>query len=481
METNNMTYTSFPMISNMLQKVQEEFSNGVYESMDECLNQHIRKNKYWPMIQMKRFNTGNNNGLVLLHNTYKRDDVEHFKDLYEEIRSVVLDLNAPAGKNIVVSLADKIPIRMNDTVYRETMSETDQFERGYEGTMIYVYYHMDRWFFGTSTCPSVDRSRYFHPTKTHGTMLNEVLMRLFPDDVVELVAEAEDGLSPKELGKKLRTRFTSLLNPAYTYGFMLVHHENRHFMDYTSVFGANYKELFHIFTRETITSNRVDAKLTELPLIQYIETFPDGNTALETLLSDPQMYALMVRKQNGDMVKVSRQELIQRESEDLGNANPWMNMLWVYMQNKPNYQVENYVDQYLSEKKETLNVVDSEGRVLVPIYIIHTVMCTMRDVIYYLYYSTTYYNKHTQQYTMNKEYDQQLPAILRFHLAQLRHIQITSHKHSPLTPRAIYHYLCLHQTLKNIRLLINFFKNNPYNMQSRSAECMKILADLLHK
>jgi len=61
---------------------------------------------------------------------------------------------------------------------------------------------------------------------------------------------------------------------------------------------------------------------------------------------------------------------------------------------------------------------------------------------------------------MNLEADKQLPPILRFHLAQLRHIQITTHHFAPISIKAVYHYLCLHNTMKNIRLLIQFFSTN---------------------
>lgn len=465
---NDATY--FPKISEMIQQVYE-ISKKKNTSMDECLHAYIRTHKYWPMIQTKRF--FGNRGLVLMHNTYKRDDVDHFKDLYDEVRSVVLDLNAPAGENIVLSLADKIPTRMDMQEYQAHRQDTDICEKGYEGTMMYVYHHNDRWFFGTSTCPSVDGSRYFHPTKTHGEMLNEVLATYFPEVV-------EETVSPKENGKKLREAFTQHLSTDKSYGFMLVHHENRHFMNYTEELGENYKVLFHVFTRDKTTKGTtVDTEVNLSSIgVKYIPTYGSVDEGL-TALQDEKMYALIVRRDN-EMLKISRPELIQKETRDLGNANPWMNMLWVYMQNKPNYQVNDYMEEYLAEKKDTLEVRDSQGRVMAPVYIIHTAMCTLRDMLYSLYGATTYYNTYTQKYTMNLAMDQQLPPILRFHLAQLRNIQVTTHKHAPINSRAIYHYLCYHQTLKNIRLLIAHFANNPYNMPYRAVECFSVLGSNLH-
>lgn len=461
------------MISDMIQKVQDKFAEGIYDTMEECLNQYIRKNKYWPMVQTKRF--FGNSGLVLLHNTYKRDDVEHFKELYEEIRSVVLDLHAPWGENIVVSLADKIPTRLSTQEYEEKKQESDVCEKGYEGTMIYVYCHKDRWFFGTSTCPSVDSSRYFHPTKSHGEMMNEVLESYFPDLL------QEENMTPKEKSKLLRDHFTSHLSPQKTYGFMLVHHENKHFMDYTSAFGENYKVLMHIFTRDKEKKGTTldhDQSLSHLG-VKYTEKIYYNNVS--SCLEDPQTYAVIVRTENQEVFKVSRPELLQKETKDLGNANPWMNMLWVYMQGKPDYRVEDYIKEYLEEKKDSLLVFDKTGRPLAPIYIIHTAMCTMRDTLYSLYFSTTYYNKHTQRYTINMEVDKSLPPILRFHLAQLRNIQVTTHTHAPLNQKSVYHYLCYHQTMKNMRLLINHFATVSTNtgFMNRAMECFILLNDLL--
>lgn len=470
--TTTQDATYFPMISDMIQKVQEDFIKGSHDTMEECLNQYIRKNKYWPMIQTKRF--FGNHGLVLLHNTYKRDDVDHFKDLYEEIRSVILDLNAPVGENIVVSLADKIPTRITTTEYQEKMKESDLCEKGYEGTMIYVYHHNDRWFFGTSTCPTVDSSRYFHPTKTHGEMLNEVLASYFPDLMTE-------EMTPKEKGKLLRDHFCSNLSPEKTYGFMLVHHENKHFMDYTEEFGENYKVLVHIFTRDKVTKGTTldhDQSLAHLGL-KYTEKIYYNNVV--SCLENPLNYAMIVRTENQEVYKVSRPELIEKEGKDLGNANPWMNMLWVYMQGKPDYRVEDYIKEYLTDKQHSLTVFDKTGRPLAPIYMIHTAMCTIRDTLYSLYFSTTYYNKHTQRYTINMEVDKSLAPILRFHLAQLRNIQVTTHTHAPLNQKAVYHYLCYHQTMKNMRLLINHFATVCVNTgyMNRAMECFVLLNDLL--
>lgn len=450
---------AFPKINELLVEVKAEFDSGNFSSMEECFNSYIRKRRYWPMVQVKKY--FGNAGLVLLHNTYKRTDVEHFKELYEEARSVVLDLNAPVGENIVVCLADKIPERISTEEYKHLQNPEDECEECYEGTMVYVYHHNNKWFFSTSTCPSVDSSRYFHPTKTHGTMFNEALQQFFPDTPVE----------------ELRNRFTLYLNPEYSYGFLLVHHENRHVMDYSDFFEQeNYAKLFHIFTREKATKEAVPHNLSELG-IRYPLKFANIETALEELVRMP-LYGILAKTEKG-MYKISAPEVIKAEKENLGNSNPWINLLSVYMQQNPEFKINDYINKYCQDKKDSLNLVLESGEELPPVYIIHTTMMTLKLMLHSFYHTTTVYDSHSKRYHLDKELDEQFSPIIRFHLAQLRHIQITSHRHIPLTPQAVYHYLCLHQTMKNMRMLIHHVAKGNYNLSYKSEACFKHLAEVL--
>lgn len=454
MASNDKIY--FPNVALLLEEVRNDYDNNEHRSMKDALNVYIRKRKYWPMIQTKKF-FGNNN-LVLLHNTYKRDDVQHFQQLYDEVRSVVLDFDAPTGENIVVSLADKIPDRMSLEQYNIIKSEEDVCEECYEGTMIYVYYHVDKWYFSTSTCPNINSSKYFHPTKTHGTMFDETLEVLFPDTEKE----------------KLREKFVSYLNIENSYGFLLVHYENKHVMNYSDTFGENYKRLYHIFTRNKKTSEPVTDKIYDMNMYyskQY-NTVEEGITSLET----NNQYGMIIRR-NNKVYKVSKNEIIQTEKENLGNSNPWVNMLHVYMQQNPQYKINDYIKKYLTEP---IVMYDSNGKEMVPVYIIHSVMMTLKDILYSAYSNSTYYDLFAHQYTIDKTVDSNYSSIIRFHLSQLRQLQITKHKYGYITPQVVYHYLCLHQTMKNIRMLIDHVATSEYEMPFKTAECFRVLNNALH-
>ncbi len=426
----------------------------------------IRKHHFWPALQVKKF--FDHSGLVLLHNTYKRTDVDSFRPLYEECRSVVLDFGADEGNHIVVTLAHSVPDRMTDQQYKSYMQEMDRAEISYEGTMIHVYKHKDTWRFGTSSCPSVDSSRYFHPTKTHGVMLDEALHEMFCSE-----QPFEDS---SEHRKEVRDKFTSHLDETLSYTFLLVHHENSHIMDYTVELGEKYHKVFHIGTRSRTEHMSIPRhKVLEDIGVRYAQAFENATEALNTLTD--KMYGIIVYREDGTLLKVSHTSIVEREECDLGNPNKWVNILWVYMQNKPHYQIKDYVSKY-APKLDLPK--DPQGRELSPSYIVHTVMCTMQDILYGLYLSTTTYFVEYRRFRMDKVADGKLSPILRFHLAQLRYLQINNHTHSILTMKAVYHYMCHHTTIKDIRLLISFFaSNNDFSMRPRQALCFKVLSELL--
>jgi len=461
--------TTFSQLKAFLNEV-KDVSEKEQKTMEETFTHLLKTKHYWPALQWKKFY--DQSGLILLHNTYKRTDVESFQELYDECRSVVLDLNAPIGENIVITLANAIPERVELDHYKQTAVSEDICQVSYEGTVISVYEYNGRWYFSTSSCPSVNASRYVHPTKKHGTMLDEVLGEIFQEGDV-------------------REAFTAHLDSANVYFFILVHHENNHIMNYTNEFGgAQYKKLIHIMTRNKQTQEELAlpyAKFTEAPFadtIRYSRTFASPSEAIQwleqessdTVVND---FGIIVKKANGKLLKVATHAMIHREQEDLGNPNPWMNMLWVYIQNRPHYHVNHYIEKYCPNIQFP---VDQYGRTLAPVYMIHTAICTLRDCLYQCYRYTTMYYPEYNRWKMNKTLDEELPKIIRFHLSQLRNIQVTTHKNEYITPHTVYHYICHHQSMPNLLKLIAFFadtRDNTFNLSPRTCECFQVLHRLL--
>lgn len=458
-------------LTDIIQEVRNDVSSNSGETVNYSgsLSKILKKYRYFPSLQVKKF--FGNEHLVLLHNTYRRYDVKHFQKLYDECRSVVLDFSADDGKNVVVTYTNSIPVRMSFEAYLADSSESDKIETSYEGTVITIYNYMGSWYFGTTSCPKIDSSRYFHPTKTHGMMFDEAISR-----ICGVVAPEN-----KEESTALRAKFCEeYLDVSKAYAFILVHHENKHIMDYSSIFGDEYAKLVHITMRDRETY--VDMDLSSSPLANAGVVYPAEMRSIaeatEFLNNDITAYAIMVKRSDGTLIKVSKENIISKEEKHLGHPNQWYNMIYVYMQNKPQYKILDYVKEYDVKYTVPLN---SRGVELDPTYVIHTSICTIRDVLYYLYKSTTDYNVTTKRYTINRDADGLLAPIIRFHLVQLRNIQVTSHRNYPLTDKAVYHYICHHQTMKNTRLLIKYFATSWINgnygngIPPRAADCIKVL------
>ena len=450
----------------------------------------LRQKNYWPTIQMKSFY--GNSGLVLLYNSRKTIDLENVGEageggsIYKDCRSVVVNLGANTPEDsIVTSASGEIPVRVSDSVYESTREFGDRMETGFEGTTVYVYHHNGRWYFSTTTCPSLDTSRYFHPTKTHGMMFDEFLQKTFSCNNSNIVNEDVDmvcdddivniGVETETTRASLRERFTNYLDTSKSYTFVLVHHENKHIVDYSSVFGESYKELIHISTQTKGMEEAIDHQPLFNIGVKYARKFERAEDAIGWLRSAPTSYAIIVKKENGSILKVCRNDTIFQEETDLGNANPWHNMLWIFLQNRPDFTVANY-----AKGKQFKQVKLENGKTLSPTFVIYTAVSTITSYMYNLYYATTYYNLTTREMIFKGKMDKLQAPIMRFHLVQLRNIQKKFHPDKLLSFKMISDYLRYHQTMKNIRLLIQHFTKNPIeNINPEHQFCIASLNEFL--
>jgi hypothetical protein len=256
-------------------------------------------------------------------------------------------------------------------------------------------------------------------------------------------------------------------------------------MNYAPLVGEEYAKLIHIVTRSR--GSLVDDDISNHPMgnmgITYSHKFNNLQEAIQYVRSVSYTYGIYVNAISGKRYKVSTDAIIKYEAHNLKNPNVWHNMVAVYIQNKPDYKITDYQKEFCQDYQNPKN---ESGQELAPTYLIHTVICNMRDVLYDAYIQTTTYNPKAKRYWMNKDEDKKFAPIIRFHLAQLRNFQITTHTQSIITQRAVYHYICHHQTLKNLRYLIKYFATNWLNdnkketyVNVRTAECFVILDKLL--
>lgn len=441
-------------------------NNGKVKYSD-CILNLLKKNHYYPLLKVKKFK--NNDNLVLIHNTYKRNNTEKFQELYDQCRSVVLDFSKSIGDNVVVSYANSIPERLLIKDYISGIDINDKCRISLDGTMITVYNYNGVWYFGTTSCPDVNSSKFSHPTKKHGDMFNEVLYELFKNNV---------NVEDPNVITNLRFVFTSLLNPLYSYIFILVHHENKHIIDYTNELGENYKCLFHINTKNRITL--IDENIDEQPYknfgIKYLYNFENPNDAVIYLQNNINCYGIIASR-NNKLYKISSDAILHREEFNPCNPNIWYNFMYIYMLNNPNYNINNYITNY---GKDYTPLFNTDGTILDPTYIIHTSFNIIKDVLYNLYISSTKYYPKYKRFKTNLDLDKTFNPTIRFHLAQLRHQQTTIYVKRLLNSNNILNYLCQSNNIKNIKILINYFVNNRiFDIPDKNLFCLNILNNLL--
>lgn len=451
------------------------------ETYANCLVKVLKKHHLWPVIQVKKFKNSNN--MVLVHNLYNREDTNRFKEIYNQCRSIVLDFSQ-TNNYIVVSYSNNIPKRISVEEYANMSHYNHMYQEAYDGTMITVYYNNQHncWNFGTSCCPDINYSRFSHPNKTHGYMLDEILMSYFRSHFTDEEISNTDPISITQISQKLRQIFTSYLDPTIAYEFVMVHHENKHIIDYTQVLGEGYKYLFHINSKNRHTHEEIDINSKKLEVIgvKYPNTFKSFEEAYNNMLENKISYGFIIKTQteNGiKLFKISPTHINIREETDPCNPNVWHNILMVYMKNRKDYKINDYIKTYVPNLQLPY---DDKGRPIDPTYLIHTMISTIKDVLYNLYIATTTYNSKTNRFKMNKELDKQFPPVIRFHLSQLRYRQQYEHKDNYLRPKDVYYYLCHCNNVKNIKLLITLFATTVgYDIPERSALCLTILNGLL--
>jgi len=424
--------------------------------------------------------------IVLLHNSYIRNNIYNFKELYEQCRSVVLDFSLERNYNVVVTYANSIPERIDYNTYIASSysAAEDKVYEAYDGTIITVYHYKDEWYFGTSSCPDANSSKFSHPTKTHGNMLDEILFKYFKQHITD---EEANTLMTEELSVKLRSLFVQHLDPELAYEFIIVHHENKHIIDYSGFLGENYMEMFHANTKHRNSLIESDIMSSIIPSLMEIgmryplpfNSIQEGYAHIQT---NPYSYGLIVKKNIADKVnvklyKISTDAINYREETDPCHPNVWMNILSVYMKNKTSYTIKDYIANY----NPSLNLpLDNNGQKIDPTYLVHTIISTIKDSLFAYYKATTTYYPNYNRYKMNKDMDKQFPPVIQYHLAQLRNLQVNTYKTKMITLPNVYHYICQCNDINNIKTLIQFFATNPINeMLPRTSMCFAIMTSLI--
>ena len=453
---------SYPQLRALLNEVIEvskttmESDGMETQTRTKVLKDLMKKKKYWPSIQIKTF--FDHPGLVLLTNTYNKTVDKDFQSLYDQCRSVVIDMHSETA-DIVLSIGNPVPRRMNleEFVMKGLPEACNRYEVAMEGTYIYVYFHKDKWHLGTTSCPSIDSSFYER---------NISFGKMFDDAVGEVGG---------------REAFLSFLEKDKAYTFVLIHHQHKHLMDYSGVFGTTeYAKLMHVSTKDRATLKETYA-VPSFPSDTFLykqERF-DTLDAVKAVL-DKQVYGVISYHTDSPMTlyMLMNEQVMQTEIEHVGHYNPWVNMIHVYQKNLPEFQVKDFLAKYMPNWTPPS---DMYGRPMQPVALLTSVFKAMENALYNAYRFSTIYSTSTGRYRIIKEVDNTLPPVIQFHVAQLRNIQVTYHKDMFINKKVIADYVCHHINMKNLRILLQFFATTGFDLTRSQKIAVEYLYQFLQQ
>lgn len=184
-------------------------------------------------------------GLTLLYHKY---ETPNYSELEMECRSLVIDRN----KKKIVAYSCETP-RLNTEGYKYFQNLSEETKRQakitscYEGSLLSLFNHNNKWYLSTRRCLD-SRESFLHK--------NIDLDNVNPDNRSEM--SKLKSLSHFDMFDDVLKKnnlsfddFTKELNEEQTYYFVLIHHNNKHLIDYTYLFGPNYSKLLLISTRNS--------------------------------------------------------------------------------------------------------------------------------------------------------------------------------------------------------------------------------------
>lgn len=168
--------------------------------------------------------------LVMLTNNFTKNN-HKITNVERECRSMIvskttLEIICYTYDDIYYNQEAKDYLIKNNTYERK-------IQECFEGTLLSLYYYNDKWNIATRRCIDASNSIWMS-NKSHFDMFTESINTSFDD-------------------------FVSYLKTDINYFFVLVHHQNKHIVDYTEYFNDNeYKKVIHVMSRDRNTHSEID-------------------------------------------------------------------------------------------------------------------------------------------------------------------------------------------------------------------------------
>jgi len=311
-----------------------------------------------------------NSNLFMLFNNYTKDTTK-FTPLEKECRSLIMDRNT---LDVVCYSFDEM--LYNDdakqhlfNMYTSDKKNKKSIEECYEGTLLAIYNYDDKWHVSTRKCLDANKSKW-KSKKTHYDMFIEC---------------AGDN-------------FFVNLDKEYYYFFVLVHYDNKNFIDYSEYFGdAMYKKLIHVMTRDKKTHLEVEGKF----LNNYIPLKPkiyndfselDKENEIDDIRVAPKMEGVVIKFLDEETNKTLLMKIQSKRYMMLNTLKP--NSINIYSSFVELYQT-GYLKKHLEifpennkifnplfdeEPYDTLGVIDATFKVLTSeLYELFQILWNYRD------------------------------------------------------------------------------------------------------
>lgn len=300
--------------------LQQLDGSATFDSLSKLFDDKLDTN-----ITLKRITEDGN--LILIHNDFNS---RNNSQLENDCRSFVVDITDLKARIIMYSHGT-VEYSNIESFAMEAQPDNieETFEDSYEGTMISIFNNKDKWYFTTSRCTSIDSSYYYKSNITFGNMFDECLL---------------------EMSSKLtRDAFTELLDKTKCYNFSLIHHNNKFIVDYSNIFGENYKKLALIDERNVDTLLISHSDLSDvLPDLIIIKRYGTLLDAKSNMIHDNEgiIYKKHDVSQNRTIItKIQTQSYIDKHKRRPNYSNNWYSYIHIFFLNDKSFTIEDFIKE----------------------------------------------------------------------------------------------------------------------------------------
>ncbi len=254
------------------------FINSLLYCNKETLNNTIEKYQ----LYSKKIKY-NNQTFKIIYNKYNNNDKS--KLIFRNMKFIKLNNNN----------YKMISYNFNNIIDCENLNELDEnnIYEYFEGTTINIFYvqSLNKWFASTNRCLNLKDSQ-FSSNKNHDEQFNETI--------------------DKE-------KLLKYLNPKYNYTFILIHHDNKYYIDYTNKFGKDYKKLLFLYCKD----DKMNI-ITDYNFLLNLILFP--NIIIQKKIYDPKfndnVQAFINIDYNDDNKEITIKRVLNEKYKNLMNIKP---------------------------------------------------------------------------------------------------------------------------------------------------------------